>query len=132
MAFFKPLLFLSFVICLLLFLLLVPATTMAFLLYLEEFSGEALNNIGQMPLICHRERCVLGANLNWMHDAVSTYQDMIGSCSVEEYTASWTVANVAEYLKYALRILALVQQLTAAINRHEFNPGTGSLNFLKT
>ena len=84
---------------------------MAFLIYLEEFSGEALNNIGQMSPICHGERCVLGANLNWMHDAVSTYQDIIGSCSVEEYTASWRVANVAEYLKYALRILALVQQL---------------------
>ena len=105
---------------------------MAFLIYLEEFSGEALNNIGQMPLICHGERCVLGEYLNWMHDAVSTYQDIIGYCSVEEYTASWTVANVAEYLKYALCILALVQQLTAAINCHECNPGTGSLNCLKT
>ena len=85
-----------------------------------------------MPLIFHGERCELGANLDWMDGLVSTYQDLIGSCSVEEYTETWTVANVAEYLKYALRVLALGQQLSAAINRHEFDPGTGSLNLLKT
>ena len=106
---------------------------MAFLVYLEQFSGEALNTVGQMPLICHGEGCEFGANLDLMDDAVRTYQSLIGFCSVEEYTETWTVANVAEYLKYALRVLALDQQLSAAINRHhECNPGTGLLHFLKT